>query len=270
MKYAMDFIEAIEREDKPRKSGLTGVRDPGMGMLETQMFIESAGMYTDWVKFRNMMPRFFSHDWFVKKVNLYKDNNINVLPGGITGEMAFLQGKWDQTLEYMVDVGVSGMEVSENYVNYSHAEKIKLVHDLRDNNIHCFFEWGVKKPHEPLKPEMAIKEINDLISEGVNHVIVEEGEIDMLLGVDGQSENSHLLVELIEGVGIEHLMIEAIHSKQQAWLLKNYGTTVNIGPNVLTHEVLWLESNRRGMGRGVDYFGLDEWLEKTGRRRNDA
>ena len=86
MKYAMDFIEAIEREDKPRKSGLTGVRDPGMGMLETQMFIESAGMYTDWVKFRNMMPRFFSHDWFVKKVNLYKDNNINVLPGGITGE----------------------------------------------------------------------------------------------------------------------------------------------------------------------------------------
>ena len=60
------------------------------------------------------------------------------------------------------------------------------------------------------------------------------------------------------------------HSKQQAWLLKNYGTTVNIGPNVLTHEVLWLESNRRGMGRGVNYFGLDEWLEKTGRRRNDA
>lgn len=270
MKNAMEFLEAIERPEKPRTSGLTGVRDPGFGIRETEIFIETAGRYTDWVKHRNMFPRFLSEELFIAKNKLYTDAGIGVLTGGIYGEMAFLQDKWDTALKYAIDCGITGMEISENYTVYSEEEKMGLIHDLRDNGIHCFFEWGVKKPSKPLDPEVAAKDIKRLLSEGVNHVIVEEGEIDMLLGVDGESENAHLLVELIDGVGIENMMIEAIHSKQQAWLLKNYGTTVNIGPNVLSHEVLWLESNRRGMGRGVDYFGLDEWLEKTQRRRADA
>ena len=32
MKYALDFIEIVEREDKPRTCGLTLVRDPGYGL----------------------------------------------------------------------------------------------------------------------------------------------------------------------------------------------------------------------------------------------
>ena len=270
MKNAMEFLEAIERPEKPRKNGLTGVRDPGMGIRETEIFIESAGRYVDWVKHRNMMPRWLEEDLFIAKNKLYTENQIGVLTGGIYCEMSYLQDKWDTALKYAIDCGITGMEISENYTVFSEAEKMRLVHDLRDNGIHCFFEWGVKKPEKPLDPETASKDIKRLIDEGVNHVIVEEGEIDILLGIDGQSKNAHLLVALIDAVGIEHMMIEAIHSKQQAWLLKNYGTTVNIGPNVLTDEVLWLEANRRGMGRSVDYFGLDKWLEKTQRRRVDA
>ena len=42
---------------------------------------------------------------------------------------------------------------------------------------------------------------------------------------------------MFEKVGIEHFIIESVEQGQQVWMLKYYGATVNIGPNVLFEDV---------------------------------
>ena len=117
MKYAMDFIEAIEREDKPRKNGLTGVRDPGNEACQKHRCLSNPQVCTR-IEVQVHATRCHGSSpmsGFVKKANLYKDNNINVLPRrNHLEEWHFLQGNdgIKHCRMYVVDVGVSrAMEV---------------------------------------------------------------------------------------------------------------------------------------------------------------
>ena len=75
------------------------------------------------------------------------------------------------------------------------------------------------------------------------------------------------LISFFEKVGIENIMLEAIHMGQLSWLLKNFGTTVNIGPNIKFDQVLSLEPMRRGIGRTVDYFHYDKYFKDQKEKR---
>jgi phosphosulfolactate synthase (CoM biosynthesis protein A) len=124
-------------------------------------------------------------------------------------------------------------------------------------------EWGIKTPTEPLDPKAASKDIKALLDAGAKFVIIEEGEVDVVLGKDGKAPTADRMHELIELVGIENLIIESVERKQQTWFLLNYGPTINIGPNVLFEEVFWLENMRRGLGRSVDFQAIKDWLPEN-------
>jgi phosphosulfolactate synthase len=263
MKYALDFIDIVEREDKPRKSGLTLVRDPGYGLKMIDAFLETGAAWIDYVKFRNYNPRFYSEDLFFEQLKLYDSYDVKTLTGGTTGEICHLQGHWDKLVDYLYDAGCTAIEISTNYLEISEQEKMKKVEQCAKKGFDVLLEWGVKTPTEPLDPKTAAKDINALLGAGAKFVIIEEGEVDVVLGKDGKAATADRMHELIELVGIENLIIESVERKQQTWFLLNYGPTINIGPNILFEEVFWLENMRRGLGRSVDFQAIKDWLPEN-------
>ena len=268
MKYALDFIDIVEREDKPRKSGLTLVRDPGYGLKMIDAFLETGSAWIDYVKFRNYNPRFYSEELFFEQIKLYDSYDVKTLVGGTTGEICHLQGHWDKLVGYLHDAGCNAIEVSTNYLEISEQEKMSKVSQCAKKGFDVLLEWGVKTPTEPLNPKTAAKDINALLDAGAKFVIIEEGEVDVVLGKDGKAATADRMHELIELVGIENLIIESVERKQQTWFLLNYGPTINIGPNILFEEVFWLENMRRGLGRSVDFQAIKDWLPENRKGHN--
>lgn len=263
MKYALDFIQIVERANKPRTSGLTLVRDPGYGLKMIEAYLETGAPWIDYVKFRNYNPRFYSEQLFFDQIKLYRSNQIKVLVGGTTGEICHLQGHWDHMLDYLQGAGCNAIEISTNYLEISEQEKMAKVRECAKLGFDVLLEWGIKTPTEPLDPKKASKDIKVLLDEGAKFVIIEEGEIDMVMGKDGKSPTADRIHDLIALVGIENLIIESVERKQQTWFLLNYGPTINFGPNVLFEEVFWLENMRRGLGRAVDFQAIKDWLPQN-------
>jgi phosphosulfolactate synthase len=258
----MDFIEIAEREPKPRKVGLTLVRDPGMGLSEQRMFLESVGEFVDYIKFRNLTPRFFRESLISEKMELYRHYQVKVFTGGIFFEFAWLQGKLEQMYQFIERMGFEAIELSDNIIPISEEDKLFHAKRCADMGLEVIYEWGKKYPTEPLKVNVALREIEALFAKGVSKIILEAGEIDMLIGPKGEKESACLLTELIKRVGMDRIIPEVENDAQQTWLLKTFGPDVNLGPNINPDQVVWLEPMRRGLGRATHYSSMDKWLSK--------
>ena len=91
VKYAYDFLELDEGIPKPRKTGLTFVRDPGMGLKEQELYLESSAQFLDYAKFRNVTPRLFPEELILEKIKLYNKFDVNVMSGGMFFQFSWLQ-----------------------------------------------------------------------------------------------------------------------------------------------------------------------------------
>jgi phosphosulfolactate synthase len=259
----MDFLQIPERSGKPRSSGLTLVRDPGMGVHQVESFVESAGQYVDYVKFRNLTPRLHSEESLKQKIAIYQQADVPVFAGGIYIEMAFLQGVLDKALDYLREMKFDAVELSDNIVPFSIEQKLDIVRKCTDRGVTVLCEVGQKWPDKPFDVLGMAADIETLKEAGVSKVIIEEGEIDRMITGKGNTAETSKLFDLVERVGQDCLIFEAVRSDQQSMLIKNLGADVNIGPNVAPEEVLWLEPMRRGLGRSVGYFCMEPWMKKA-------
>ena len=258
----MDFLDLIEREEKPRKRGLTAAQDPGVGPAKLESIFEMTAPYIDYMKMRTYTFRLYPENLIKVKIDICHQNKIKVILGGNVGELAWLQGCWEKLTEEGKKFGWDAFEISETYVKFSSKEKDRMVKHCTDMDYEVIYEWGLKKPTVPLDPNQAADDVLKQLDNGVDLIILEEGEVDMLLGKDGSAPYGDKLAGFFDKVGIENIMLEATHLAQLSWLLKNFGTTVNIGPNITFEQVLELEPMRRGIGRTVDYFHYDKFLNK--------
>lgn len=256
MKQAMDFLSIIERTGKPRKNGLTLVRDPGFGLQLLRAHLETAAPFIDYAKVRNITPRLFPESLLIDKIALYREHDIELFFGGIMFEAAYLEGKVDEAIDYAVRVGVTTVEISENIVQLSAEHKRGFVQRYLDAGLKVLYEWGEKYPTAALDPERAADEISRLLALGISGVILEEAEISILFKSEG---GRSVLKELIGAVGAEHVIFETATTEQQVWLIHELGPDVNLGPNIALEEVLWLEPTRRGLGRASGYTALQKY-----------
>ncbi len=261
MQPAMDFLDIIERSNKPRKTGLTLVRDPGFGIEMLRAHLETAAPFIDYAKARNITPRLFPESLLLAKIELYRSHQVELFFGGIMFEAAYLQGKVDQAIAYVARLGVKTVEISDNMITLSIEDKLHFARRYLDAGIEVFYEWGKKYPTEPLEPAQAAKEIGRLLQLGVSKVIVEEAEILLLLTAEG---GHALLKRLVDAVGAQHLIFETATTEQQVWLMQELGPDVNLGPNISLEEVLWLEPTRRGLGRSSGYTALTRYMKPGG------
>ena len=100
-KKAFEFIEILQRSEKPRKQGLMMMLDKGLG-LNFAKDMAAAAQFIDIVKLGWATPRLFPETFIQEKFKLYRDHGIMVGNGGTLLEIAYQQGKVDQDRKSVV------------------------------------------------------------------------------------------------------------------------------------------------------------------------
>lgn len=257
MKPALDFLEIVDSGSKPRKTGLTLVRDMGFGPQMQRSLLQVAAPFIDYAKLRSLVPRLFPESQLLEKVALYREYDVEPFFGGIVFEMSYVQGKLDEAIAYASKVGIRTVEISDNIITLSIEKKLGFVRRYLDAGLHVLFEWGKKYPTERLNARAAADEILQLLAEGASKVTIEQGQLALLFSSD---EGRAILKDLIAAVGAEHLIFETPEFEQQMWFINEVGPDVNLGPNIDLENVLWLEPMRRGLGRPSGYTAFKKYL----------
>jgi len=259
-----DFLNLPEREAKPRKTGLTLLRDYGMGFHAAQDLVSDYGEYIDYMKMLHFTVLYHeSHKSLEKKVRLYRDHDINVFPGGIVFETAIVKDKTEETLKKLKDIGFNTLEVSDNIVSYTIDEKLRLVESAVKHGFKVIAEVGSKYPDKPLTADDILDDVNKLKDAGINLFIVERGEIALYFE-ETEKGGRDTIGEMIDKIGLEYLTFEAESLEEQAWFIKRYGGGVNLGPNIHPNEIAFLEGLRRSFGKEIGYGWLLEQQKTKG------
>ena len=254
------YLTLPERQEKPRTVGRTLVQDKGASLADMRNVLETAGAYIDYYKPSSIYHAIYPEEFTVKKISMLKEHGIKPFMGGNVAELAYAQGTLEEHLAYTKDNGWEATEISETYIAFPEELKIDLIKRCADDGLEVFYEWGLKTPTKPLEPDQAAEDISRYLATGVSVAILEEGEVNMLIGQHGDGPHPDRLKKLFELVGPEHLMVESTDLKQIGWFMREMGTVINIG-NLNYDQVGDIEPLRRGIGRAVDYAIYDPYLQ---------
>ena len=125
--FAFSSIPVPEREEKPRKKGLTMMIDWGLPLGLQKDCLEGQGLYVDEAKIAGSIHRVMPADYLKKKIAAYQSEDIFTFPGGLFTELAIAQGNYEVFLEEVKTVGFSGIEVSDNLIQIEPKKKKEVI-----------------------------------------------------------------------------------------------------------------------------------------------
>lgn len=237
------------RSMKPRQDGLTMILDKGIGVNAFSEYLVLAGAYIDIVKFGWGTSRILPKDVVHKKIVLANDYHVKVCPGGTFLELAYLQGVVAEFLREAYDVGFRCIEVSDGTIHIAHDEKLHLIELAKQMGFAVFSEIGKKFWFEDKRLSLGdrIEQAHAELAAGSSKVIIEAREAGSvgIFGADG-AVHPEDVAQLIDGIGLTHIIFEAPRPDQQRWLIANLGNTVNMG-NIALDTVISLETLRCGL-----------------------
>ncbi len=265
---ALQFIDIPERSGKPRQRGLTLARDLGIGFDLAASWLEAIGEFVDFVKIRHLfvlLMRDNEQDFTRRKVDLYRRHGIDVNPGGIVFELAVLSNAVARTFDMLAQLGFSAVEISENIVPLTIDDKVNYIRMARSAGLKVLFELGEKYPQEALDVDGAATDMRAMLDAGCDLLILEKSLIEMCLGQRGEKPEAVQLIELANRVGLDKIVFEAEATPHHVWLLKTFGTDVNLGPNLDIDTICKLEATRRTLSREGGYTFLAERVRARAR-----
>jgi phosphosulfolactate synthase len=238
------FLKIPERTKKPREYGLTCVLDKGLGMNEVQDILETAEPYIDIVKL-GWGTGYITKD-IKPKIGLYQKYGISVCMGGTLFEVAVIQNKVDEYCNWLKELGIGYVELSEGTIQLPVDRRLELIRAL-SKNFRVLSEVGSKDILVVMAPYKWVDSIKGDLDAGSWKVIT-EGRESGTVGVFRQSGEirTGLIEEITKGVDYEDLIFEAPQKSQQAWFINEFGPNVNLG-NIAASEVIPLETLRLGL-----------------------
>lgn len=238
----------IERESKPRKTGITCVLDKHLGVEGVRDLIALAGPYFDVMKLTSLTTAFHDEGVLRRKIALLRDSGIEVCPGGTCSELMLWRGVYPQYLKRARDLGFTGIEVSDGTITMSDEVRREALGRAAEMGFVVFSEVGRKE----WSPQTAL---DDLVSDlqrdlacGADKVIVEAMEVGQSVGImdaEGNPSEEGLKVLLDAAGGPEKIIFEAPLRRQQEIFIDRVGPNVNLG-NIPPQEVLVVEATRWG------------------------
>lgn len=251
-KRAMDGVYPMPiegREDPPRKKGLTMVIDMGSDVSATKGLINFAGRYIDVFKISSGSAALYSERIIRKKIQILKENDIEVEAGGSHFEVALWKGKFKEYIKKLIDLKVDYVEIADGHLPLELSKRLDLIRLARDMGIKVITEVGKKLPKENIKAPEIVEQVNKDLKAGADLVIIEGKASGKNVGIFN-SDGSVIELELkkiIHGVThIDKLMWEAPLREQQQILILKFGPNVNLG-NIFPEEVYPLELLRNGL-----------------------
>jgi phosphosulfolactate synthase len=221
---------------------LTHVLDKGLGPRAWEDVLETSGPYIDVVKL----------GWGTAYVTQNLKRKLEVLRakpvviGGTFFEVVYVMGKVEQYKSWLRDLGLTHVEISDGTVEIPRERKLELIAEFaRDFTV--LSEVGSKDSAVEFAPDEWTSWLREELDAGAWKVITEarEGGSAGIFTKAGEMR-TELVDEIAGAVPLEDVIFEAPTKAAQAWFVKAYGPTVNLG-NIPPDEVIPLETLRLGL-----------------------
>ena len=204
--------------------------------------LETSGLYIDVVKL-GWGTAFVTAN-LRKKLDVLREKRVVV--GGTFFEAVWATGKLDSYKRWLADLGLDHVEISDGAVEIPREQKLELIADLaRDFTV--LSEVGSKDSSVEFSSEEWTQWLREELDAGAWKVITEarEGASSGIFTSDG-AMRTDLVEEIGSAVDLDDVIFEAPTKAAQAWFVKRFGPTVNLG-NIPPEEVIPLETLRRGL-----------------------
>ncbi len=267
---SFSFLRVNEREDKPRKRGLTEIRGPYysvVGRRYLEDLFETMGAYVDSLKFAGGSFTLMPKQSVKAIIDLCHKHDVLVSTGGFI-ERVLVQGG-EAVRQYVGEckkLGFDIIEISAGFVSIPTDDWLRLIELVRKSGLKAKPEVGIQfaaggaTPPAELQaegtrdPNWAIAQAKRFLDAGAEIIMIES---------EGITENvdpwrTDVPAKFIDEIGMEKLMFEAADPDVFAWYIKNYGADVNL---FVDHsQIVQLECLRAGIwgtkslwGRVVTY-----------------
>ena len=264
------FLRINERENKPRKRGLTEIRGPYysvVGRRYLEDLFETMGHYVDSLKFAGGSFTLMPAHVIREIVDLCHKHEVLVSTGGFV-ERVLAQGS-DAVRQYVVEckeLDFDIVEISAGFISIPTDDWLRLIELVRKSGMKAKPEVGIQfgaggatasvelESEGVRDPSWAIAQAKRFLDAGAEIIMIES---------EGITENvdpwrTDVPARFIDEIGMEKLMFEAADPDVFAWYIKNYGADVNL---FVDHsQIVQLECLRAGIwgtkslwGRVVTY-----------------
>ena len=225
-----------------RHVGLTHVIDKGLGPRAWEDVLEVAGDHISIVKL----------GWGTAYVTQNLERKLDVLRdkpvvfGGTFFEVVYAKGRLDDYKAWLQDLGLTHVEISDGTIDIPRERKLELIADFaRDFTV--LSEVGSKDSSVEYTVDEWTTWLHEELEAGAWKVITEarEGGTAGIFDSDG-GMRTELIADIANVVGPANIVFEAPTKAAQAWFVKQFGPSVNLG-NIPPDEVIPLETLRLGL-----------------------
>jgi phosphosulfolactate synthase len=222
--------------------GLTHVIDKGLGPRAWEDVLEVAGDHISIIKL----------GWGTAAVTQNLDRKLAVLRekpvviGGTFFEVVYAKDKLDDYKRWLQSLGLSHVEISDGTIDIPRERKLELIADFaRDFTV--LSEVGSKDSSVEYTAAQWTQWLREELAAGAWKVITEarEGGTAGIFDSSG-GMRTELIGEIAMEVGPVNVVFEAPSKAAQAWFIKQFGPSVNLG-NIPPEEVIPLETLRLGL-----------------------
>src|SRR5437868_3838214 len=227
-----------------RDSGLTHVLDKGLGPRAWEDVLETGGAFIDIVKL-GWGTAYVTQN-LERKLDVLRAAGKPVVLGGTFLEAVIVQDKVDEYKAWLTELGLQHVEISDGVIDLPRERKLELIAELaRDFTV--LSEVGSKDAEVVYAPYQWVEWIKEEQAAGAWKVITEgrEGGTAGIYRPTGEMRTG-LVDEIVHEVPIADLVFEAPTKASQAWFIRHFGPSVNLG-NIPPDEVIALETLRLGL-----------------------
>jgi phosphosulfolactate synthase len=218
------------------------VIDKGLGPRAWEDVLETCGDYISIVKL----------GWGTAYVTPNLERKLEVLRekpvviGGTFLEAVIAQDRIEEYKQWITGLGLTHVEISDGVIDLERERKLELIADFaRDFTV--LSEVGSKDAEVVYAPYQWVEWIREELDAGAWKVITEgrEGGTAGIYRPTGEMRTG-LVDEIVHEIPVESLIFEAPSKSSQAWFIRQFGPSVNLG-NIAPDEVIPLETLRLGL-----------------------
>src|SRR5919202_483066 len=222
--------------------GLTHVIDKGLGPRAWEDVLETAGEHISIVKLGWGTAAVTGN--LGRKLEVLREKPVVI--GGTYFEVVYAKGKLDEYKSWLHGLGLQHVEISDGTVEIPRERKLELIADFaRDFTV--LSEVGSKDSSVEYTAAEWTQWLNEELAAGAWKVITEarEGGTAGIFDSAG-GMRTELIGEIAMTVCPVNVVFEAPTKAAQAWFIKQFGPSVNLG-NIPPDEVIPLATLRLGL-----------------------
>ena len=249
-----ELLDLPRRNAKPRREGVTHVLDKGLAIAEIDGMIEVAGESIDIVKLG--WGTALATGNLDRKLARYGDHGIPVVLGGTLTELAIAQGRLEQLIAWVHQLGLVHFEISDGTISLPRERKLELIERLA-REFTVLSEVGSKDDTGAITPPYRwVEQMREELAAGSWKVIAEGREAGTagIFRPTGEIREG-LIDEIAHDIDPTRILFDAPRKHQQVWFVRRFGPNVNLG-NIAAADVLSLETLRLGLRS--DTMGIRE------------